>query len=89
MLLPHGGGATGAFIGGTAWHTVAGLRGGLGRDGEAGKLKAGLEVSMDLEGLLLHCGEAMPPRNILGAELGEVWPMLSSPHTSMHTDNAL
>lgn len=59
MPLLHGGGATGAFTGGTAWHTVTGLRGGLGRDGKVGKLEAGLGVSMDLKGLLFLCGEAL------------------------------
>lgn len=69
--------------------TGTGLRGGLGRDGEVGKLEAGLGVSMDLKGLLFHCGEAMPLTTLWGQELGEVWPVPSSPHTSTRTDNAL
>lgn len=66
----HGGGATRAFIGSTAWHRVAGLGRGLGHEGEVDKLEAGLGVSMDLMGLLFHCGEAMPPHNVLGAGSG-------------------
>lgn len=86
MPLLCGGGATGAFIGGTAWHTVTGLRGGLGRDGEVGKLEAGLGVSMDLKGLLFLCGEAMPPHNALGAGTGRgVACAVFSPHLHAQT----
>lgn len=81
MLLPHGGGATGAFIGGAAWHMVAGLRGGLGHDGVVGKLKAGLGVSMELKGLLFHCGEVTPPHNVWGTGTGRrVACAILSPH---------
>lgn len=48
-------------------------------------MKLAWGMSMDLMGLLFHCGEAMPPHNVLGAGTGRdgglCHPLLTPPCT--------